>query len=181
MSANPHFTEALLACSRNIKVLLLDVDGVLTDGGLFYSARGEALKRFNTLDGHGLKMLQSAGITVAVITGRDSEPLRARLAALGISHARYGIDDKLPAAQDLLAELQLDWSQAAAMGDDWPDWPMMKDTALRCAPSNAHHEIVSRADFVSRSQGGQGAVREVCDLLLSATGHYQTIAAKYTL
>ena len=181
MSANPHFTEALLARSRNIKVLLLDVDGVLTDGGLFYSAQGETLKRFNTLDGHGLKMLQSAGITVAVITGRDSEPLRARLAALGISHARYGIDDKLPAAQDILAELQLDWNQTAAMGDDWPDWPMMKDAALRCAPSNAHHEIVARADFVSRSQGGQGAVREVCDLLLSATGHYQTIAAKYTL
>ena len=181
MSANPHFTESLLARSRNIKVLLLDVDGVLTDGGLFYSAQGETLKRFNTLDGHGLKMLQSAGITVAVITGRDSEPLRARLAALGISHARYGIDDKLPAAQDILAELQLDWNQTAAMGDDWPDWPMMKDAALRCAPSNAHHEMLSRADFVSRSQGGQGAVREVCDLLLSATGHYQTIAAKYTL
>jgi 3-deoxy-D-manno-octulosonate 8-phosphate phosphatase (KDO 8-P phosphatase) len=171
----------LLARGRAVKVLLLDVDGVLTDGGLLYSATGETLKRFNTLDGHGLKMLQSAGITAAVITGRDSEPLRARLAALGISHARYGIDDKLPAAQDILARLQLDWSQTAAMGDDWPDWPMMKDAALRCAPSNAHHEMVSRADFVTRSQGGHGAVREVCDLLLSATGHYQTIAAKYTL
>jgi 3-deoxy-D-manno-octulosonate 8-phosphate phosphatase (KDO 8-P phosphatase) len=181
MSANPHFTGALLARCGAVKVLLLDVDGVLTDGGLFYSAQGETLKRFNTLDGHGLKMLQSAGITVAVITGRDSEPLRARLAALGIGHARYGIDDKLPAAQDILAELQLEWSQAAAMGDDWPDWPMMKYAALRCAPSNAHHEIVSRADFVSRSQGGQGAVREVCDLLLSAAGHYQSIAAKYAL
>ena len=181
MSGNSHFTDALLARSRSVKVLLLDVDGVLTDGGLFYSAQGESLKRFNTLDGHGLKMLQSAGITVAVITGRDSEPLRARLAALGISHARYGIDDKLPAAQDILAELQLDWSQTAAMGDDWPDWPMMKDAALRGAPCNAHHEIVSRADFVSRSQGGHGAVREVSDLLLSATGHYQTIAAKYTV
>jgi 3-deoxy-D-manno-octulosonate 8-phosphate phosphatase (KDO 8-P phosphatase) len=181
MSANSRFTDALLARSRDIKVLLLDVDGVLTDGGLFYSAQGETLKRFNTLDGHGLKMLQSAGITVAVITGRDSEPLRARLAALGISHARYDIDDKLPAAQDILSALQLNWSQAAAMGDDWPDWPMMKDSALRCAPSNAHHEIVSRADFVSRSQGGHGAVREVCDLLLCATGHYQAIATKYTL
>jgi 3-deoxy-D-manno-octulosonate 8-phosphate phosphatase (KDO 8-P phosphatase) len=181
MSTNAHFTEVLLARGRAVKVLLLDVDGVLTDGGLLYSATGETLKRFNTLDGHGLKMLQSAGITAAVITGRDSEPLRARLAALGISHARYGIDDKLPAAQDILARLQLDWSQTAAMGDDWPDWPMMKDAALRCAPSNAHHEIMSRADFVTRSQGGHGAVREVCDLLLSATGHYQTIAAKYTL
>jgi 3-deoxy-D-manno-octulosonate 8-phosphate phosphatase (KDO 8-P phosphatase) len=147
MSTSAHFTEALLARGRAVKVLLLDVDGVLTDGGLLYSAQGETLKRFNTLDGHGLKMLQSAGVTVAVITGRDSEPLRARLAALG----------------------------------DWPDWPMMKDAALRCAPANAHHEIMSRADFATRSQGGHGAVREVCDLLLSATGHYQTIAAKYAL
>jgi 3-deoxy-D-manno-octulosonate 8-phosphate phosphatase (KDO 8-P phosphatase) len=116
-----------------------------------------------------------------VITGRDSEPLRARLAALGISHARYGIDDKLPAAQNILVDLKIDWSQVASMGDDWPDWPMMKDAALRCAPSNAHHEILARADFVSQSQGGQGAVREVCDLLLSASGHYPAIAAKYAL
>ena len=181
MAAQLRFTKDLLARCRTIKALLLDVDGVLTDGGLFYSGQGETLKRFNTLDGHGLKMLHSAGITTAVITGRDSEPLRARLAALGISHARYGIDDKLPAAQDLLAELQLDWSQAAAMGDDWPDWPMMQKAALRCAPSNAHHELLTRADFVSPSQGGQGAVREVCDLLLSASGHYATIAARYAL
>ena len=181
MSTSAHFTEAVLARGRAVKVLLLDVDGVLTDGGLLYSAQGETLKRFNTLDGHGLKMLQSAGITAAVITGRDSEPLRARLAALGISHARYGIDDKLPAAQNILVDLKIDWSQVASMGDDWPDWPMMKDAALRCAPSNAHHEILARADFVSQSQGGQGAVREVCDLLLSASGHYPAIAAKYAL
>jgi 3-deoxy-D-manno-octulosonate 8-phosphate phosphatase (KDO 8-P phosphatase) len=116
-----------------------------------------------------------------VITGRDSEPLRARLAALGISHARYGIDDKLPAAQDVLVELELDWSQAAAMGDDWPDWPMMKGAALRCAPANAHREILSRADFVCQTQGGHGAVREICDLLLSATGHYQANTTKYAL
>ena len=181
MSGDSRFSEALLARGRTVKVLLLDVDGVLTEGGLFYSAQGETLKRFHTLDGHGLKMLHSAGITTAVITGRDSEPLRARLQALGISHARYGIDDKRPAAQAILAELQLDWSQAAAMGDDWPDWPMMQEAALRCAPSYAHHELLVRADFVSQSQGGQGAVRDVCDLLLSATGHYPSIAAKYAL
>ena len=181
MPVAPAYPDDLLARSRAIKVLLLDVDGVLTDGGLFYSDRGETLKRFNTLDGHGLKMLQSAGITVAVITGRDSEPLRARLQALGVVHARYGIDDKKPAAQDILAQLGGDWKQAAAMGDDWPDWPMMQDAALRCAPSNAHHEILSRADFVCPAQGGNGAVREVCDLLLYATGQYQAIAAKYAL
>jgi 3-deoxy-D-manno-octulosonate 8-phosphate phosphatase (KDO 8-P phosphatase) len=181
MPSDTRFTETLLARCRTIKVLLLDVDGVLTDGGLLYSAQGETLKRFHTLDGHGLKMLHAAGITVAVITGRDSEPLRARLQALGISHARYGIDEKLPAARDLLTELKFEWSQAAAMGDDWPDWPMMHDAALRLAPLNAHHEILSRADFVTRNHGGHGAVREVCDLLLSATGHYQRITARYQL
>ena len=163
----PHDLSQRMAA---VQLLLMDVDGVLTDGGLFFSESGEALKRFNTLDGHGLMMLQSAGITAAVITGRDSEPLRARLQALGISHARYGIDDKRPAALDILTELKINWNQAAAMGDDWPDWPMMKDAALRCAPSNAHHEIRTRADFVSQSQGGQGAVRELCELILAAQG-----------
>lgn len=178
--ASPYPTPLLTRC-RTVKALLLDVDGVLTDGGLLYSGQGEMLKRFNTLDGHGLKMLQSAGITVAVITGRDSEPLRARLTALGIAHARYGIDDKQPAAQALLEELGVPWQQVAAMGDDWPDWPMMQSAALRCAPANAHHEILSRADFVCLAQGGYGAVREVCDLLLHAVGQYHTIAAKYGL
>jgi 3-deoxy-D-manno-octulosonate 8-phosphate phosphatase (KDO 8-P phosphatase) len=99
MVAAIQFSEALLARAAGVKILLLDVDGVLTDGGLLYSESGETLKRFNTLDGHGLKMLQKAGITPAVVTGRDSAALRARLQALGIQEARYGIDDKLPAAQ----------------------------------------------------------------------------------
>ena len=120
------FDPTLLLAAQGIRVLFLDVDGVLTDGGLLYSEAGETLKRFNTLDGHGLKMLQRAGITPAIITGRDSAALRTRLAALGITQAVYGTEDKLPAAAKLLAELGCTWAQAAAMGDDWPDLPMQK-------------------------------------------------------
>ena len=181
MAENLQFPPDLLASARPVKVLLLDVDGVLTDGGLFYSDSGETLKRFNTLDGHGLKMLQKAGITPAVITGRDSDPLRARLQALGIQHARFAIDDKLPAAQGILDELGVSWSQVCAMGDDWPDWPMMFKAALHCAPANAHTEIRARAHLVTAAQGGHGAVREICDLLLIASGQYERLLGAYAL
>jgi 3-deoxy-D-manno-octulosonate 8-phosphate phosphatase (KDO 8-P phosphatase) len=159
--------------------VFLDVDGVLTDGGLFYSESGETLKRFNTLDGHGLKMLQKAGITPVVITGRDSAPLRMRLQALGITHAHFGTEYKRPAAEKTLADLGLDWSQSAAMGDDWPDLPMMQHAALACAPANAHDEVLARAHFVTPRTGGNGAVRDLCDLLLTGSGHYQAMLDSY--
>ncbi len=180
MAETPGVDAALMAKARGIRVLLLDVDGVLTDGGLYFGAEGESFKRFNTLDGHGLKMLQRAGITPAVVTGRGSAALRSRLAALGIVHARYDIDDKAPAAEAILAELGLHWDQAAAMGDDWPDLPMMLRAALRFAPANAHPEVRSRADLVTRLGGGAGAVREVCDWLLQASGRYSALLAAYT-
>jgi len=180
MADTPVIYAALLAKASGIRVLLLDVDGVLTDGGLYVGAEGETLKRFHTLDGHGLKMLQRAGITPAVVTGRGSAALRSRLAALGIVHARYDIEDKAPAAEQILAQLGLGWGQAAVIGDDWPDLPMMLRAALACAPSNAHPEVLSRAEIVTRLGGGAGAVREVCDLLLTASGHYPALLAAYT-
>lgn len=180
MAETPLMDATRMAKASGIRVLLLDVDGVLTDGGLYFGAEGELFKRFHTLDGHGLKMLQRAGITPAVVTGRGSAALRARLAALGIVHARYDIDDKAPAAETILAELGLHWSQAAVMGDDWPDLPMMLRAALACAPSNAHPEVRSRADMVTELGGGAGAVREVCDLLLTASGHYPALLAGYS-
>ena len=152
-----------------------DVDGVLTDGGLYFSEAGEALKRFNTLDGHGLKLLARAGITPAVITGRDSLALRVRLQALGIRHAVYGTEDKLPAAQAILNELGLDWSQSAAMGDDWPDLPVMQRAAFACAPPQAHAEVLAVAHHVTQAAAGAGAGREFCDLLLVAGGHYRRL------
>ena len=105
-----NFDPELLLRAQGVQVAFLDVDGVLTDGGLLFSETGETLKRFNTLDGHGLKMLQKAGITPVVITGRDSKPLRTRLTALGITHAHFGTEDKRPAAEQTLRELGLGWS-----------------------------------------------------------------------
>ncbi len=166
------FSPELLLKAQGIRVVFLDVDGVLTDGGLLITEAGETIKRFNTLDGHGLKLLQRAGITPAVITGRDSKPLRLRLAALGIEHVHYGTEDKRPAAEETLKALSLDWTQAAGMGDDWPDLAVMRRCALACAPLNAHQEVKAIAHYVTQVQGGAGAVRELCDLLLVASGQY---------
>jgi 3-deoxy-D-manno-octulosonate 8-phosphate phosphatase (KDO 8-P phosphatase) len=178
----PHiqFPPVLLLQAQGIKVVFLDVDGVLTDGGLYFSDAGETLKRFNTLDGHGLKLLQKAGITPAVITGRDSQPLRVRLKALGVEHAHFGTEDKWPAAEQTLQALGLDWTQVAAMGDDWPDLPMMRRAAFACAPANAHAEVAGMAHYVTRAAGGHGAVRELCDLLMVASGRYATLLEAYT-
>lgn len=191
-----NFAPELLLRAQNIQVAFFDVDGVLTDGGLYFgeyppgddratqhegfTTGGETLKRFNTLDGHGLKLLQRAGITPAVITGRDSVVLRSRLHALGVTHTHYGTEDKRPAAEITLKELGLDWSQAAFMGDDWPDLPVMRRVAFSCAPANAHGEVKALATHVTQACGGDGAVREFCDLLMVASGRYAALLQEYT-
>ena len=161
--------------AQGIRVAFFDIDGVLTDGGLYMSEHGEALKRFNTLDGLGLKLLQQAGITPVVITGRDSPSLRARLQALGITQAHFGTEDKRPAAESTLQALGLDWHQAAAIGDDWPDLPVMRRAAFSCAPVNAHAEVKALAHYTTQASGGHGAAREFCDVLLVATGRYASL------
>lgn len=170
-----HFPPELLLAAQGIRVAFFDVDGVLTDGSLYFSEHGETLKRFNTLDGHGLKLLARAGITPAVITGRDARALRVRLEALGVRHVRYGTEDKKPAAQAILDELGLDWRQSAAMGDDWPDLQLMQSCAVACAPPGAHAQARALAHHVTTAAGGYGAAREFCDLLLVAGGHYAAL------
>ena len=167
-----NFAPELLLLAQPVRVVFFDVDGVLTDGSLFFSGEGESLKRFNSLDGHGIKLLQRVGITPAVITGRDSKALRLRLQALGVTQVHFGTEDKRPAAEATLQALGLDWSQAAAMGDDWPDLPVLRRCALACAPPNAHAEVRAMAHHVTHLRGGEGAVRELCDLLLVASGRY---------
>jgi 3-deoxy-D-manno-octulosonate 8-phosphate phosphatase (KDO 8-P phosphatase) len=168
----------LLLKAQGIRVAFFDVDGVLTDGGLYFSESGETLKRFSVLDGQGLKLLQKAGITPVVITGRDSAPLRLRMQALGITHARFGTEDKRPAAEAFLQALGLNWSQAAAMGDDWPDLPVMQRVAFACAPANGHAQARALAHHVTAERGGEGAARAFCDLLLVAGGHYARLLAQ---
>ena len=175
-----HFAPELLLRAQGIRVAFFDVDGVLTDGGLYITEAGESLKRFNILDGQGLKLLPRAGITPAVITGRDSPALRQRLRALGITQVHYGTEHKRPAAEQTLQALGLDWSQAAVMGDDWPDLPVMQRCAFVCAPANAHAEVRARAHHVTQAQGGHGAAREFCDLLLVASGRYAGLLQEFS-
>jgi 3-deoxy-D-manno-octulosonate 8-phosphate phosphatase (KDO 8-P phosphatase) len=164
----------LLIKASKVKLLLLDVDGVLTEGGLLYGKDGEQTKTFNTLDGHGLKLLQSAGISVAIISGRDSAALHKRMTDLGIDHVFAGVHDKKASAEQLMQTLRVNWSEVASMGDDWPDLPMLLPAAFSCAPPQAHAEVLSRVDWVTGRAAGHGAVRELCDVLLQAIGAYDT-------
>ena len=158
------FAAETLLAAQDVRLAFFDVDGVLTDGGVYFSEHGETLKRFSILDGYGLKLLRLAGIVPAVITGRDSKPLRLRLEALGITHVRYGTEDKLPAAQAMLAALGLPWSQAAAIGDDWPDLPVLTRVGLAAAPANAHAEVRAVAHHVTRAATRRrGAARAALD------------------
>jgi 3-deoxy-D-manno-octulosonate 8-phosphate phosphatase (KDO 8-P phosphatase) len=165
----------LLLRAQGVRVAIFDVDGVLTDGRIYLSERGEEFKAFSTLDGHGLKLLARGGIVPAVITGRDSPAVRRRVADLGIVHAVYGAADKLAAAQPLLEQLGVGWDVVAAMGDDWPDLPVLQRAAFACAPANAHIEVRAVVDHVTAATGGHGAARECCDLLLTAAGRYNEL------
>lgn len=172
-----HGPEILLR-AQAVELVFLDVDGTLTDGALYFTEHGETLKRFNVLDGYGLQLLRRADIEVAVISGRDSMAVRERVRSLGLSHAQFGVEDKLGAARSILDALGLSWSHAAAMGDDWPDLSLMRRCAFSAAPANAHEEVLRIVDYVSPKTGGEGAVRDVCDLLLAARGQYASLLGK---
>jgi 3-deoxy-D-manno-octulosonate 8-phosphate phosphatase (KDO 8-P phosphatase) len=150
-----------------IRLLVLDVDGVLTDGRLYLGPRGEALKAFHVRDGVGLKQLQQAGLAVAVISGRRSPIVAARCRELGVRHVLQGVGDKLPALMRLCARLKLTPAACACVGDDLPDVPVMRAAALSFAVADAHRAARRAADIVTRLPGGRGAVREVCDHLLA--------------
>jgi 3-deoxy-D-manno-octulosonate 8-phosphate phosphatase (KDO 8-P phosphatase) len=151
-----------------IRLLILDVDGVLTDGRLYFGARGEALKVFNVRDGQGLVQLLRAGIEVAVISGRRSSMVSARCRELGVRHVQQGVGDKLAAFARLRRRLGLSPDACACVGDDLPDVPLMQALGCSFAVADAHPQARRAADHVTRLGGGEGAVREVCDLLLSA-------------
>lgn len=171
-------TELLLRAQGSglgMKAALFDVDGVLTDGRLYVGEGGEGFKAFHALDGHGLKLLQQAGIVPVIITGRDSPAVRRRMADLGLTHVHFGIHDKLACAEQVLSTLGIDWAQVAAIGDDWPDLPLLVRAGLAAAPAQAHAEVRARAHHVTAARGGEGAAREFCDLLLIASGRYAAL------
>ncbi|MEH6810979.1 MAG: HAD family hydrolase [Motiliproteus sp.] len=164
---------------RNIRLLVLDVDGVLTDGRLYFDSNGEALKVFNTLDGHGIKMLQSTGVDVAIITGRNHPAVARRVSDLGIKYLYPGREDKLTAIQELWRESQLQSSQTAFMGDDWPDLLAMGAVTFAATVPNAADEVKKRAHWCSTHAGGEGAVRELCELIMKAQGTLDKALSPY--
>jgi len=169
----------LIAKARQIRLLVLDVDGVLTDGRLYYGAAGEQLKVFNTLDGHGLKMLQKSGVQVALITGRKGDAILQRARDLGISMIQQGREDKLQALQELLLGTDYQLQEIACMGDDWPDLKVMRRVGLALTVPNAHATLLEHADWISQRTGGEGAVREACDLLMQAQNTFAEALAHY--
>ncbi|HEX6507069.1 MAG TPA: HAD-IIIA family hydrolase [Chloroflexota bacterium] len=154
--------------AAGIRLLILDVDGTLTDGRLYFGPRGEALKVFHVRDGHGIKRLDAAGVEVAVISGRTSRMVNVRCRDLGVEHVIQGAEDKVLAFERLRKRLKIEASESACVGDDAPDVPLMKAVKLAFAVADAHPEAIRAAHVVTSLPGGRGAVREVCDYLLTA-------------
>ena len=154
--------------ARQIRLLIVDIDGVMTDGGLQFDNRGEEYKTFNSLDGHGIRMLLDCGIEIAVITGRNSGIVNHRMNELGVRHIYQGYRDKLQAYEKLLQDTGLESGQTAYVGDDLPDLPVMRRVGLAIAVQNAHVFVKQHCDWVTTARGGNGAVREVTDFILQA-------------
>lgn len=151
-----------------IQLLVLDVDGVLTDGRLYFGARGEALKVFHVRDGHGIKLLMGAGVEVAAVSGRRSSAVATRMRELGVPHVMQACSDKVAALQRLTQRLGLDPLNCACICDDTPDLPLMSAVGLAGAVADAHPLVLSAAHWIAKTEGGRGAVRELCDALLRA-------------
>lgn len=160
----------VMAKAEKIRLLILDVDGVMSDGLIFMGNNGEELKAFNVRDGYGIRCALTSGIEVAIITGRKAKLLEDRCVTLGITHLYQGQSDKRIAFKTLLADLAVSADEVAYIGDDLIDWPVMAEVGLSVAVADAHPMLLPRADYVTYINGGRGAVREVCDLLLLAQG-----------
>lgn len=171
--------SAALERAKKIKLMIFDVDGVLTDGGLRYGAEGELVKTFNALDGHGIKLLQEYGVQVGIISARNSAIVARRAADLGIQHLKQGVHDKRIAFEQTLEDLHLSAEACGFMGDDVIDLPVMTRVGFAASVPNGHPEVQSRAHYVAQVRGGHGAVREVCDLILRAQNNYETALASY--
>ena len=169
----------VLAKARSIKLLVLDVDGVLSDGKLYFSNTGDEIKAFSTLDGQGIKMLQQSGVNVAIITGRESALVKRRASNLGIEHLIQGREDKLIALNELKEQQALDYKAIAYLGDDLPDLPAIRQVQLGMTVANGHRFVVQHADYQTKAAGGNGAVREACELIMEAQGTLQAAWDNY--
>ena len=172
-------SQAIITAAKNIKLLLLDVDGVLTDGKLYYGNSGEELKAFNIQDGLGIKLLQQGGIQVGIITGRVSTLLQRRADELGINPVIQGREDKLTALRELLENQNLGLHQIAFMGDDLPDLSAINLVGLGITVANACSTLTAKADWQTLRSGGDGAVREAAEMILKAQGKFDTLVERF--
>lgn len=177
--------QDLIKKAGQVKLLVLDVDGILSNGQIIYDAHGAETKAFSVQDGVGIKSLARYGILTAIITGRRSPMVDRRAAEIGIDYVVQGRDDKLTALTELLSTLDkglnISVAHCAYMGDDLPDIKAMQTVGFAATVPNAHSEVIRRSDMVTTRAGGYGAVREVCDLILKGHGHYQDFIVQYTL
>jgi 3-deoxy-D-manno-octulosonate 8-phosphate phosphatase (KDO 8-P phosphatase) len=174
-STKPIATER----AKQVRLMVFDVDGVLTDGQLRYGSDGEIIKTFNVLDGHGIKLLQQSGVKTAIISARQSAIVARRATDLGIGTVLQGIHDKRSAFDTLLAETGLTAQDCGFMGDDVIDLPVMTRVIFAASVPNGHAEVRARAHYVAQLSGGRGAVREVCDFILRAQDNYEAALAPY--
>ena len=168
-----------LAKARRVRLMLFDVDGVLTDGKLWYGPSGEALKAFGALDGHGIKLLLQSGVAVGILSGRTSPAVALRAVELGVPHVLQGIDDKLAAFEALCEKLGVQASETGFMGDELVDLPVLRRCGFACAPPEAHERVRSHVHYVAHAPAGAGAAREICDLLMRSQGTLEPAVARY--
>jgi 3-deoxy-D-manno-octulosonate 8-phosphate phosphatase (KDO 8-P phosphatase) len=169
----------LLQRAKTVKLAIFDVDGVLTDGKLYFLVDGSEFKTFNTLDGHGIKMLIASGVRTAIISGRTTPVVERRARNLGIQHLYQGREDKLAVLDELLGELGLDYNQVAYLGDDLPDLPVMRRVGLGMAVASADTFVRQHAHGITIARGGEGAAREFCELIMHAQGSLAAAQAEY--
>jgi 3-deoxy-D-manno-octulosonate 8-phosphate phosphatase (KDO 8-P phosphatase) len=172
-------TAEVLARAAAVRLMIFDVDGVLTDGSLHYGAEGEVVKVFNVLDGHGIKQIGQAGIATAIISARKSQAVAKRAADLGITHLHQGAHDKLSVLLELTESLSLPLDAVGFLGDDVIDLPILTRVGFAACVPNGHAEVKRRSHYQTTASGGRGAARELCDLLLHAQGRYEDALAKW--
>lgn len=171
--------EAALGCARGVRLMIFDVDGVLTDGRIFYSDSGEEMKAFGTQDGHGIRMLMASGVSVAILTGRRSDVVSHRARNLGIVHVLQGVDDKRAAFLGLTASLHLEAAHCGYMGDDVVDLPVLTRCGFAATTREAPDVVRRHAHFVATQPAGAGAAREVCETVMRAQGTLEAAIAPY--
>lgn len=170
---------AALKKAAQVKLMVFDVDGILTDGSLHFGSEGEYLKTFNVLDGQGIKLLQEAGVITAIISARQSAIVAKRAADLGITHLMQGIHDKKEAFLELIAVLSIAPEHCGFIGDDVIDLPVLSRVGFAASVPNGHAEVRSRVDYVTEATGGNGAAREICDFILQALGKYDQVISRF--